>query len=96
MYAAFLVVMVPPGMAAAVGRRTGRSQCQGRDLQWHNTQLIVVLPLVLALPEPLALVSLVVVTQAFVELLGMVAYVMMVPRVIMSDLPLQPSRIPSR
>ncbi|GKV71880.1 MULTISPECIES: hypothetical protein [Pseudarthrobacter] len=57
---------------------------------------LVVLPLVLALPEPLALVSLVVVTQtSLVELIGMVAYVKIVPWIIMTDRPLQLSRIPS-
>ncbi|MEW1921829.1 bile acid:sodium symporter [Pseudarthrobacter oxydans] len=56
---------------------------------------LVVLPLVLALPEPLALVSLVVVTQTLVELIGMVAYVKIVPWIIMTDRPLQLSRIPS-
>ena len=43
---------------------------------------LVVLPLALALPEPLAIAALVVVTQTLVELVGMVAYVRLIPRLI--------------
>ncbi|GHG12458.1 hypothetical protein GCM10017667_52370 [Streptomyces filamentosus] len=43
---------------------------------------LVVLPLALALPDSLAVVSLVVVTQTLVEVLGMVAYVRLVPRLV--------------
>ena len=41
---------------------------------------LVVLPLALALPDSLAVAAVVVVTQTLVEVLGMVAYVRLVPR----------------
>ena len=43
---------------------------------------LVVLPLALALPGSLSLVGVVVVTQTLVELVGMVAYVRLIPRVV--------------
>ena len=43
---------------------------------------LVVLPLALALPEALALVALVIVTQTLVELIGMVTYVKALPKLI--------------
>lgn len=43
----------------------------------------------LRLPESLALVSLVVVTQTLVELIGMVIYVKLLPRIIRADQSLQ-------
>ena len=46
---------------------------------------LVVLPLALALPAPLSLVPLVVVTQTMVELLGMVIYVKAIPRLVASE-----------
>ena len=41
---------------------------------------LVVLPLALALPAPLSLAPVVVVTQTLVELVGMVIFVRLVPR----------------
>ncbi|MGC5411681.1 arsenic resistance protein, partial [Streptomyces sp. DT225] len=41
---------------------------------------LVVLPLALALPDDLAITPVVVVTQTLVEVLGMVVYVRLVPR----------------
>ena len=43
---------------------------------------LVVLPLALALPDDLAVAAVVVVTQTLVEVLGMVAYVRVVPRLV--------------
>lgn len=81
-YVAFLVVMVPLGMAAARvgGLDTGGTKAVIFSGATRNS--LVVLPLALALPEPLALVALVVVTQTLVELVGMVAYVKLLPRII--------------
>ncbi|WP_298753203.1 bile acid:sodium symporter [uncultured Serinicoccus sp.] len=45
----------------------------------------MVLPLALALPAPLGLVPLVVVTQTMVELLGMMIYVKAIPRLVASE-----------
>ena len=44
---------------------------------------LVVLPLALALPDSLTLVAVVVVTQTLVELVGMVVYVRLIPRVVL-------------
>ena len=46
---------------------------------------LVVLPLALALPEPLALAALVVVTQTLVELIGMVLYVRFLPLIVRAE-----------
>ena len=43
---------------------------------------LVVLPLALALPASLALAPLVVVTQTLVELIGMVVFVRLIPRLL--------------
>ncbi|MDN5725138.1 MAG: hypothetical protein L0G99_04280 [Propionibacteriales bacterium] len=43
---------------------------------------LVILPLALALPDSLSLVAVVVVTQTLVELVGMVTYVRLIPRVV--------------
>ena len=44
---------------------------------------MVVLPLALALSDSLTLVAVVVVTQTLVELVGMVVYVRLIPRVVL-------------
>lgn len=90
-YAAFLVVMVPLGMAAARVGGLDAASTKAVIFSGATRNSLVVLPLVLALPEPLALVSLVVVTQTLVELTGMVAYVKIVPRIIRTDRTLQSS-----
>ncbi|WP_128976647.1 bile acid:sodium symporter [Streptomyces roseicoloratus] len=46
---------------------------------------LVVLPLALALPDSLAVAAVVVVTQTLVEVVGMVAYVRLVPRLLPGD-----------
>ena len=45
---------------------------------------LVVLPLALALPDRLSVAAVVVVTQTLVEVVGMLAYVRLVPRLIPS------------
>ncbi|WP_455837071.1 arsenic resistance protein [Pseudarthrobacter siccitolerans] len=90
-YAAFLVVMVPLGMAAARAGGLDIASTKAVIFSGATRNSLVVLPLALALPESLALVSLVVVTQTLVELIGMVAYVKIVPRIIRTDLTLQSS-----
>lgn len=84
-YVVFLVVMVPLGMAAARigGLDTGSTKAVIFSGATRNS--LVVLPLALALPESLALVPLVIVTQTLVELIGMVIYVELIPRVIRTD-----------
>lgn len=81
-YAAFLVVM------ALVGRATARlfalDAFDARALVFSGAtrNSLVVLPLALALPEQFALASVVVVTQTLVELIGMVVYVHLIPRML--------------
>ncbi len=90
-YVAFLVVMVPLGMAAAQVGGLDAGSTKAVIFSGATRNSLVVLPLALALPEPLALVSLVVVTQTLVELIGMVAYVKLVPRIIRTDQSLRAS-----
>jgi ACR3 family arsenite efflux pump ArsB len=79
-FVAFLVVM------AVVGLATARVTCQDvpatRALIFSGAtrNSLVVLPLALALPPALSLAAVVVVTQTLVELIGMIAYVRIVPR----------------
>lgn len=84
-YAAFLVVMVPLGMTAARLGRLDAASTKAVIFSGATRNSLVVLPLALALPEPLALASLVVVTQTLVELIGMVIFVKIVPRIIRTD-----------
>lgn len=82
LYMAFLIAMVPLGMLT--GRLLGQDVPTIRTTVFSGAtrNSLVVLPLALALPEPLALVAVVVVTQTLVELVGMVIYVRAIPRLI--------------
>lgn len=78
----FLLIMLPVG---ALISRAARLDVPGRRaiiFSGATRNSLVVLPLALALPEPLALAALVVVTQTLVELIGMPLYVRLVPRLI--------------
>lgn len=81
-YAGFLVVMAPLGLL--VGRLARLDVAAGRALVFSGAtrNSLVVLPLALALPAELALVPLVVVTQTLVELVGMLVYLRLVPRLL--------------
>ncbi|MEE2567916.1 bile acid:sodium symporter [Pseudarthrobacter sp. J64] len=91
LYVAFLLVMVPLGMIAA--RTSGLTPAATRAVVFSGAtrNSLVVLPLALALPGPLALASLVVVTQTLVELIGMILYVRFLPLII----PAAPRRRPA-
>lgn len=81
-FVAFLAVMVPAGLAVArLARLDVRS---GRALVFSGAtrNSLVVLPLALALPASLDPAPLVVVTQTFVELVGMAVLVRLVPRLL--------------
>ena len=82
LYAAFLAVMVPVGLLTA--RVAGLDVPGTRAVIFSGAtrNSLVVLPLALALPAPLALVSVVVVTQTLVELIGMVVFVRLIPRIV--------------
>ncbi|MGA1835367.1 bile acid:sodium symporter [Herbiconiux sp. 11R-BC] len=80
LYAAFLAVMLGVGLAA--GRLVGLDAAATRALVFSGStrNSLVVLPLALALPAALDLAPLAVVTQTLVELVGMVVFVRLVPR----------------
>lgn len=81
-YVAFLVVMVPLGILASRVARLDVPASRAVVFSGATRNSLVVLPLALALPEPLAIAALVVVTQTLVELVGMVVYVQLLPRLI--------------
>lgn len=85
LYAAFLLVMVPLGLLAAMPARLDAPATLAVVFSGATRNSLVVLPLALALPQPLALAALVVVTQTLVELVGMVAYVRFLPRLVPAD-----------
>ena len=81
-YVAFLVIMVPLGMLAARVARLDSGSTTAVVFSGATRNSLVILPLALALPEPLALVALVIVTQTLIELIGMVIYVKVLPRLV--------------
>lgn len=83
-YAAFLVIMAFVGLAAARAARldTGRSRALIFSGATRNS--LVVLPLALALPAGYAITPTIVVTQTLVELIGMLAYMRLIPRLVPS------------
>lgn len=85
LYGAFLVVMFPLGMGLSWLAKLDPASTKAVIFSGATRNSLVILPLALALPEPLTLVPLVVVTQTMVELIGMVAYVHIVPRLIPSE-----------
>lgn len=81
-YLLFAAVMLPIGLAAA---RIARLDVPGQRavvFSGATRNSLVVLPLVLALPAAFDLAPLVVVTQTLVELLVMVLFVRLVPRLV--------------
>jgi len=81
-YVLFAAVMVPVGMLA--GRVAGLDVPGRRAIVFSGAtrNSLVVLPLVLALPPVFGLAPLVVVTQTLVELVAMVVFVRLVPRLL--------------
>ncbi|GAA1503016.1 arsenic resistance protein [Sphaerisporangium rubeum] len=81
-YVFFLIVM--PLAALALSRLFRLDPPSGRALIFTGAtrNSLVVLPLALSLPDHLAIAPLVVVTQTLIEVLGMVLYVRLIPRVI--------------
>ncbi|WP_231618781.1 arsenic resistance protein [Nonomuraea sp. SBT364] len=81
-YMLFLAVMAVAGLA--VGRLFRLDVPAGRAIVFTGAtrNSLVVLPLALALPDALAVASAVVVTQTLVEVVGMVIYVRLVPRLL--------------
>ncbi|MFF2354803.1 arsenic resistance protein [Kitasatospora sp. NPDC058115] len=81
-YVLFLVVMAFAGKAVARLFRLGTGASRAIVFTGATRNSLVVLPLALALPDAFAVAAAVVVTQTLVEVLGMVAYVRLVPRLV--------------
>jgi ACR3 family arsenite transporter len=90
-YAAFLVVMVPLGMAAARVARLDVPASRALVFSGATRNSLVVLALALPLSGSLALVPLVVVTQTLVELVGLLVLIRLIPRILPDALPGGPS-----
>jgi ACR3 family arsenite transporter len=80
LYAAFLAVMLGVGLLAARLARLDVPGARAAVFSGATRNSLVVLPLALALPNTLALAPLAVVTQTLVELVGMVVFLRLVPR----------------
>ncbi|MEU4270692.1 bile acid:sodium symporter [Streptomyces sp. NPDC026092] len=81
-YAAFLVVMAFAGKAVAHLFHLDTGAARAIVFTGATRNSLVVLPLALALPDTLAVAAVVVVTQTLVEVLGMVTYVRLIPRLV--------------
>lgn len=84
-YVLFLVVMALAGWAMARVFRLDTGGARAVVFSGATRNSLVVLPLALALPDEYALAAVVVVTQTLVEVIGMVAYVRLIPRLLPSD-----------
>lgn len=82
LYVAFLVVMLAVGAGVARLLRLDAPEARALVLSGATRNSLVVLPLALALPDGYALTAAVIVTQTLVEVLGMVACVRLVPRLV--------------
>lgn len=80
LYVAFLVVMPVAGLALARRLRLDPGSSRALIFCGATRNSLVVLPLALALDAEYALAAAVIVTQTMVEVLGMVAYVRVIPR----------------
>lgn len=85
-YVGYLVVMAGVGVAVARLARLGVRNARALTFSGATRNSLVVLPLALALPPALAIVPAVVVTQTLIELVGMVIYVRLIPRLIPGSL----------
>lgn len=82
LYAAFLIVMAFVGVVAGRLFRLDVPSTRALVFSGATRNSLVVLPLALALPASLHLAPVVVVTQTLVELVGMVVFVRLVPRLV--------------
>lgn len=82
LYVAFLVVMLAVGALASKAAKLDTTASRAVVFSGSTRNSLVVLPLALALPGALALAPLAVVTQTLVELVGMVVFVRLVPRLV--------------
>ncbi|MEU6290706.1 bile acid:sodium symporter [Streptomyces sp. NPDC046988] len=84
-YALFLLVMAFAGLAVARLFRLAPRDGRAIVFTGATRNSLVVLPLALALPDRLAIAAVVVVTQTLVEVVGMIVYVRVVPRLLPAD-----------
>lgn len=85
LYVVFLVVAPMLGILVARVFRQDAATSRATMFSGTTRNSLVVLPLALALPEPLSLAAAAIVTQTLVELVGMVALVRVVPRLVRRD-----------
>jgi ACR3 family arsenite efflux pump ArsB len=95
-YAAFLLIMALLGTGLARLFRLDVASSRALAFTGATRNSLVVLPLALALPERYELAAAVVVTQTLVELIGMVTYVRVVPRLIPSLAPMSAAGVSER
>jgi len=81
-YAGFLVVMALVGIAVARVAKLDVPSARAVTFSGATRNSLVVLPLALALPAEFALAPAVVVAQTLIELIGMVVYVRVIPKLI--------------
>lgn len=81
-YAVFAAVMIPVGILAGRTARLDVSSTRALVFSGSTRNSLVVLPLALALPPSFALAPLAVVTQTLVELVAMVIFVRLIPRLV--------------
>ncbi|MFD7609494.1 arsenic resistance protein [Streptomyces sp. NPDC059828] len=79
-YVLFLAVMAFAGRATAALFRLDAPASRAVVFSGATRNSLVVLPLALALPDQLAVAAVVIVTQTLVEVIGLVGYVRLVPR----------------
>ncbi|CRZ18837.1 MULTISPECIES: arsenic resistance protein [Mycobacteriaceae] len=83
-YAAFLLIMALLGLAVVRLLRFDSGRGRALIFSGATRNSLVVLPLALALPAAYATTPAIVVTQTLVELLGMIIYVRVVPKLILT------------
>lgn len=86
-YILFAAVMVPVGMLAGAAARLDVPAKRTVVFSGATRNSLVVLPLVLALPATFDLAPLVVVTQTLIELVIMVIFVRLIPRLLPEKTP---------
>lgn len=89
-YVLFAAVMVPIGAAASWAARLDVPASRAVVFSGATRNSLVILPLVLALPAQFDLAPLVVVTQTLVELVIMVIFIRLIPRVLPQRVPQAP------
>lgn len=81
-YAAWFVVLAGLGAMLARGLKLDRPRSIALVFSGATRNSLVVLPLALALPDAFSLAAVVVVTQTLVELVAMLVYIRVVPRLV--------------